>query len=164
MKFTFGDIVIVEDNLLGVVVKSWVHSNNYIKHEVYVRSLNTIKEYKECEMRRYMVRHKELSEEEEEYQYNAEHPYVDNSLVESFVNTPLNAPEWYIQKSAELYSLYYDKYILDDDGDLVKIVGIDIDQRPDAQHMNRVTDELGNKHFISEIRAVFTKEEQEREG
>ena len=72
MNFTFGDIVIVEENLIGVVVKSWIHYNpKYIKHEVYVREFNCIKEYKENEMQRYMVRHKYLSDEEAEYQKNA---------------------------------------------------------------------------------------------
>jgi len=72
MNFTFGDIVVVEGYLIGVVVKSWVHYNpKFITHEVYVREDNCIKEYKESEMQRYMVRHKELSEEEMEYQKNA---------------------------------------------------------------------------------------------
>lgn len=74
MKFCFGDIVVVEGNLIGVVVKSWVtHSkgkkiNNY---DVYVRMKNNIQNYKEEEIERYMVRHKYLSDEEMEYQYNA---------------------------------------------------------------------------------------------
>ena len=74
MKFTFGDIVVVDDILLGVVVKCWItYKDNEKLHiyEVYVRDYNTIKEYKEEEIERYMVRHKELSEEEQEYQYNA---------------------------------------------------------------------------------------------
>lgn len=71
MRFTFGDIVVVEENLIGVVVKSWQKSltgNKPVHHEVYVRSFNTIKEYTEDEMQRYMVRHKELNEEEMYYQ------------------------------------------------------------------------------------------------
>jgi hypothetical protein len=70
MKYTFGDIVIVEDEFLGVIVKSWL-SKPEITHEVYVRSWNTIKTYPESELQRYLVRHKELSEEEKEYQFNA---------------------------------------------------------------------------------------------
>lgn len=72
MKFCFGDIVVVEENLIGVIVKSWVTShkgqtiNNY---DVYVRIYNGIKNYKEDEIERYMVRHKYLSEEEMEWQY-----------------------------------------------------------------------------------------------
>lgn len=75
MKLTFGDIVIVEKSLLGVVVKSWdKRLSKYEKqgyyHEVYVRSWNCIKEYHEDDLDRYIVRHKELSEEEYDYQYN----------------------------------------------------------------------------------------------
>lgn len=72
MNFTFGDIVIVEENLIGVVVKTWIRYNpKRIIHEVYVRDYNSIKEYEEKDMQRYMVRHKYLSEEEAEYQRNA---------------------------------------------------------------------------------------------
>lgn len=72
MKFLFGDIVVVEDNLIGVIVKSWqskiygvVTGNSY---EVYVRSYNAIKEYNEEDVERYKVRHKELNDEEMYYQ------------------------------------------------------------------------------------------------
>lgn len=75
MKFTFADVVIVEENLIGVIVKSWQESTLGTRpahHEVYVRNFNKIKEYEESEMRRYMVRHKELNEEELMYQENIE--------------------------------------------------------------------------------------------
>ena len=70
MKFCFGDIVVVDGDQIGVVVKCWcgTKSNNY---DIYVRSYNTIKNYEEFEVERYMVRHKYLDEEELEYQYNA---------------------------------------------------------------------------------------------
>ena len=74
MNFTFGDIVVVEGENIGVVVKSWVTilgKKSEPKHEVYVRMYNCIKEYPESEIERYMVRHKFLSEEEKEYQFNA---------------------------------------------------------------------------------------------
>ena len=76
MKYTFGDIVIVDGENLGVVVKCWVgnilkpKSERVPNYEVYVRMYNCIKEYKETELERYMVRHKYLSEEEKEYQNN----------------------------------------------------------------------------------------------
>lgn len=71
MKFCFGDIVVVERNLIGVVVKSWIsRENNY---DVYVRSFNRIVNYPESKIERYMVRHKELGEEELEWQSNALH-------------------------------------------------------------------------------------------
>ena len=70
MKFCFGDIVIVDDFQIGVIVKSWcgTKENNY---DVYVRSYDEIKNYREPRIQRYMVRHKYLSEEERQYQYNA---------------------------------------------------------------------------------------------
>lgn len=70
-EFTFGDIVIVEGNLIGVVVKSWEKSTTGAipaHHEVYVRNFNGIRKYTENEMRRYMVCHKELDENEMYYQ------------------------------------------------------------------------------------------------
>ena len=70
MKFTFGDIVVVEENLIGVVVKSWIICNTpkHYEYEVYVRNFNSIKRYEEKDIQRYMVRHKYLSDEEMEYQ------------------------------------------------------------------------------------------------
>lgn len=73
MKFCFGDIVVVEENLIGVVVKSWITYSKGEKirnYDVYVRMYNGIKNYNEKEIERYMVRHKYLSEEEIEYQIN----------------------------------------------------------------------------------------------
>ncbi|MBR1930342.1 MAG: hypothetical protein IJ833_02550 [Lachnospiraceae bacterium] len=72
MKFCFGDIVVVDGDEIGVVVRSWVGlSDREPNHDVYVRMYDGIKNYKESEMQRYMVRHKYLSEEELEYQRNA---------------------------------------------------------------------------------------------
>lgn len=69
MKFLFGDIVVVEDNLIGVIVKSWkTLLSNQRFYEVYVRNYNCIKEYDEQDIERYKVRHKELNEEEMYYQ------------------------------------------------------------------------------------------------
>lgn len=67
MKFAFGDIVVVERKLIGVVVKCWTNKT----YEVYVRVFRGIKEYKEDEIERYMVRHKYLSDEELQWQSNA---------------------------------------------------------------------------------------------
>ena len=78
MKFAFGDIVVVEEENIGVVVKSWItqlkgkgSEREKYNYEVYVRIYNTIKEFPETQIERYMVRHKYLPEEEKEYQYNA---------------------------------------------------------------------------------------------
>lgn len=66
-EFLFGDIVVVDDNQIGVIVKSWEDRLGFY-HEVYVRSYNCIKKYREEEIERYRVRHKYLSEEEVEWQ------------------------------------------------------------------------------------------------
>jgi len=74
MKYCFGDIVIVDENQIGVIVKSWCGfiQGNGPNHDVYVRSYNGIKNYPESEIHRYMVRHKYLDEQEMEWQENAE--------------------------------------------------------------------------------------------
>lgn len=71
--YNFGNIVVVDNNLIGVVVKSWgpIMKAGVIggyEHEVYVRSLNAINTYPEDLIRHY-VYDKELSEESMEYQY-----------------------------------------------------------------------------------------------
>lgn len=71
MQFCFGDIVVVEENLIGVVVKSWTNPKRGPHHDVYVRMYNGIREYDESEMARYMVRHKYLDEQEMEWNHNA---------------------------------------------------------------------------------------------
>ena len=72
MKFCFGDIVVVDNIQIGVVVKSW-RGKTVNDYDVYVRSYNKIKNYKEFEIERYMVRHKYLSDEEVMYQHNVIH-------------------------------------------------------------------------------------------
>lgn len=67
-RFLFGDIVVVENNLIGVVVKTWEKLFDGYYYEIYVRSYNKIIEYDENEIDRYRVRHKELNEEELMYQ------------------------------------------------------------------------------------------------
>ena len=71
MKFAFGDIVVVDNIEIGVIVKCWTNTDKKYNYDVYVREYNAIKNYEEKEIERYMVRHKYLSEEEQEYQYNA---------------------------------------------------------------------------------------------
>lgn len=74
MKLVFGDIVVVDEGQIGVVVKCWGRDNhgNEPKYEVYVRSYNAIREYSQSEVQRYQVRHKYLNEDELEYQRYAE--------------------------------------------------------------------------------------------
>lgn len=83
MHYCFGDIVVVENNLIGVVVKSFIVNNEEIEHNVYVRSYNCIKSYKENEMQRYMVRHKELNDEEINYQKEAIDPFIPQETIDS---------------------------------------------------------------------------------
>ena len=67
-KFLFGDIVVVDESLIGVIVKTWQTPKRGYHYEVYVRNYNGIVEYDEMDIERYRVRHKELSEEEMEWQ------------------------------------------------------------------------------------------------
>ncbi|MDO5574415.1 MAG: hypothetical protein Q4G60_10625 [bacterium] len=68
-KYLFGDIVVIDEKNIGVVVKTWEHSiGENFTYEVYVRMYNRIKEFKESEIERYRVRHKYLDEEELEWQ------------------------------------------------------------------------------------------------
>ena len=71
MKFLFGDIVVINKNQIGVIVKTWDKlSINIYEYEVYNRITNQIETYLEKDIERYRVRHKYLNEEEMEYQWN----------------------------------------------------------------------------------------------
>lgn len=74
-QITFGDIVVVDQDQIGVVVKCWGRDNhgNPPKFEVYVRNYRGIREYSEPDVDRYLVRHKELDGDEIDYQYNGVH-------------------------------------------------------------------------------------------
>lgn len=112
MKFCFGDIVVVEDNLIGVVVKSWINSkdktikpeNREVRHEVYVRYFNEIREYPEELIERYMVRHKYIEGEEITWQHNAIHNTIDA------LDTPLTDKEKQILKKVLAEPLYQKEY------------------------------------------------------
>ena len=71
-QIAFGDIVVVEKKLIGVVVKLWNTSitGSEEKLEVYVRNYRTIVDYDVSEVDRYLVRHKELDDDELEWQFN----------------------------------------------------------------------------------------------
>lgn len=54
-KFQFSNVVVVEDNLIGCIVKTWGASKmRGIHYEVYVRSYNCIKEYDESEIKHFV--------------------------------------------------------------------------------------------------------------
>ena len=84
MKFCFGDIVVVDGTYIGVICKSWIRDNKEIIYEVYVRSYNCIKEYKEKDIERYMVRHKELNDEEIGYQKEVLNPYLSQKDIDLY--------------------------------------------------------------------------------
>ncbi len=60
--FQFGNVVVVDDDQIGVVVKSWAAGH----HDVYVRSYNSIREYDFKDIRHY-VYSKELTANEREF-------------------------------------------------------------------------------------------------
>ncbi len=61
-RFQFSNVVVVEDSLIGCVVKTWGASKmRGIHYEVYVRSYNCIKEYDESEIKHF-VYDKELED------------------------------------------------------------------------------------------------------
>lgn len=72
MKFCFGDIVVVNGDEIGVVVKCWqgnMHGNNY---DVYCRMTDSVVNFPESRVQRYMVRHKYLDEDELQWQRNSQ--------------------------------------------------------------------------------------------
>lgn len=81
MKFCFGDIVVVDKDQIGVIVKCWIKNNESMQYEVYVCNYYEIREYNEKDIERYMVRHKELDEQELEWQHNATHPFVTQEEI-----------------------------------------------------------------------------------
>lgn len=71
--FGFSDVVIVEGNLVGVVVKSWGPTmsrdpeiDSTYNYDVYVRSWNRVENFHENEVTRFIY-DKELSDEDLEY-------------------------------------------------------------------------------------------------
>ena len=57
ISFQFGNVVVVEDGLIGVIVKSWADNT----HEVYVRSYNGVHHYPAAEIKHF-VYDKELQQ------------------------------------------------------------------------------------------------------
>jgi len=65
MSFQFSNVVVVDGNEIGVIVKSWEDRS----HDVYVRSYNSIVCYKEIEIKHY-VYSKQLHESEEGFYHD----------------------------------------------------------------------------------------------
>lgn len=54
-KFQFSNVVVVDDNLIGCIVKTWGASTGRgIHYEVYVRSYSCIKEYDEKDIKHFV--------------------------------------------------------------------------------------------------------------
>lgn len=54
-RFQFSNVVVVEDNLIGCIVKTWEASKNRsIHYDVYVRAYNCIQEYDEDDIRHFI--------------------------------------------------------------------------------------------------------------
>ncbi|MDD2267486.1 hypothetical protein [Sulfuricurvum sp.] len=63
-KFQFSNVVVVDEKLIGCIVKTWGASiNRGVHYEVYVRSYNRIEEYDEKDIKHFIY-DKELEEEE----------------------------------------------------------------------------------------------------
>ncbi len=62
MKFQFGNVVVVNGDMIGLIVKSW--SNGF--YDVYVRLYSDIIPFKEKDIKHF-VYSKELSEEEKDF-------------------------------------------------------------------------------------------------
>lgn len=68
-KFLFGDIVVVNEVQIGVILKTWdKNMSGIFEYEIYNRMTSKIESYLEQDIERYRVRHKYLNEEELEYQ------------------------------------------------------------------------------------------------
>jgi hypothetical protein len=63
MKFQFGNVVVVDDDQIGVIVKSWEDNT----HDVYIRSYNATREYKEEDIRHFIYSKTLTSDECEFY-------------------------------------------------------------------------------------------------
>jgi len=50
MRFQFGSVVVVDDDKIGVIVKSWADGSQ----EVYVREYNNIGSYQEKDIRHFI--------------------------------------------------------------------------------------------------------------
>ena len=61
-RFQFGNVVVVEDDQIGCIVKTWDDDT----YEVYVRCYNCIRTYKTKDIQPYIYS-KELSDEERRF-------------------------------------------------------------------------------------------------
>ena len=70
-KFLFGDIVVINKNEIGVILKTWRKSSSITyDYEKYNRMTEKIELHSENNIERYRVRHKYLDEIEMEFQWS----------------------------------------------------------------------------------------------
>lgn len=70
-KFLFGDIVVINENQIGIILKTWnKNMSGIFEYDIYNRMTSQIEQFDENDIDRYRVRHKYLNEEEMEYQYS----------------------------------------------------------------------------------------------
>jgi hypothetical protein len=62
-KFQFGNVVVVDGDEIGVIVKSWKDHS----YDVYVRSYNAVREYKEADIQHFIYSKTLTSDECEFY-------------------------------------------------------------------------------------------------
>ena len=68
-RYQFSQVVIIENDLIGVICKTWEdRKNSSYNYEVYVRTYNIIQEYPESQIKHFIFS-KELSEDELDF-YN----------------------------------------------------------------------------------------------
>ncbi len=65
-RFMFADVVVVDGENIGCIVKSWHNEKRGYHYDVYVRMYNGIREYDEADICRYVVS-KCISKEEKEW-------------------------------------------------------------------------------------------------
>lgn len=65
-RFQFGNVVVVDEDQIGLIVKTWGGYGQKYKYEVYVRSWNCIKTFPENQIAHFVFS-KELSEDEREF-------------------------------------------------------------------------------------------------
>lgn len=66
-RFQFGNVIVIENNYIGIIVKTWGEKDSY-NYDVYVRTSNAIMNFKETAISHF-VYSKELAEDEKEFYY-----------------------------------------------------------------------------------------------
>ncbi len=65
-KYQFGQVVVVDNDQIGVICKTWINPKKGFIYDIYVRSYNGVNEYAE-ENVHHFIYSKELLDEEKEF-------------------------------------------------------------------------------------------------